>query len=163
MVSSDIAPGLDPSLHTVTEEDEGSVSSRSHSINTSVGHSMHELTVTSERGSAEDEILSTLITLTFEFLSKDTKPKIDADLVNTDSQQVYNIVNYFGKAMAFEPSLPWKVHKSTNLKRFRFDPYYFSFHLVFKQVIFVSIKNTFFFSQEKPDLRRFPSEPPASS
>ena len=120
MVSSDIAPGLDPSLHTVTEEDEGSMSSRNHSNNTSFAHSMQELAVTSESGTTEDEIFSTLITLTFEFLSKDTKPKIDASLINTDSQQIENIVNYFGQAMGFEPSLPWKVNKSMNIKRFRF-------------------------------------------
>lgn len=125
MVSSDIAPGLDPSLHTVTEEDEGSVSSRNHSNNTSFAQSMQSLAVTSESATPEDEILSTLITLTFEFLSKETKPKIDASLINTDSQQINSIVNYFGQAMGFEPSLSWKVNKSMNIKRFRFLTYVF--------------------------------------
>lgn len=132
MVSSDIAPRiLDPTLDTVTEEDEGgSFSSRNHSNNTSFGISLQELEVTNDIGSAEDEILSNLIGITFEFLSKDTVPKIDTDLVDTDSQQVVNIASFFGKAMGFEPSLPWKPHKSTNLKRFRYKKLSFLYYFL---------------------------------
>jgi len=120
MVSSDIAPKmLDPSLHTVTEEDDD----ESGIATTSFRHS---LTVTGVEGvasdisSLEDEILSMLITLLFEFLSKETKPKVDPELGSTDSEQVRDIVNYFGLAMGFEPSTPWKVNKAMNMKRFRY-------------------------------------------
>lgn len=116
IVSTDVAPKMDPSLHTLTEEDEPSTSN-----STSNCQSLRDLTVTNDLGSAEDEILSSLITLVFEFLSsKDTKQKIDPDLINTNFEQVREIVNYFGHAMGFEPTnSSWKANKAMNTKRFR--------------------------------------------
>ncbi|XP_066913207.1 protein unc-79 homolog isoform X2 [Clytia hemisphaerica] len=124
IVSTDVAPKMDPSLHTVTEEDEQSTSN-----STSNCQSLHDLTVTNDLGSAEDEILSSLSTLVFEFLSsKDTKQKIDSDLINTNFEQVCEIVNYFGHAMGFEPTnSSWKANKAMNTKRFRKNPIFVSF------------------------------------
>ena len=118
MVSSDIAPKMmDPFLHTVTEEDDNG----GGTATTSFRHSLQQgLEVASDTGSLEDEILSMLITLLFEFLSKETKAKVDPELGSTDSEQVRDIVNYFGQAMGFEPSTPWKVNKAMNMKRFRY-------------------------------------------
>ena len=115
MISTDsTASKIDPLLDTVTEEDDEGSSIRSKF------QSLQELTVTNEIGSAEDEIMSLLIAMLFEFLSKETKMKIDPELGNTDHDQVNCIVRYFGQSMGFEPSFPWKVNKSMNMKRFRY-------------------------------------------
>lgn len=111
-LSSEFIPGGDGGLGTLAEEDEDLYRSSS---------SIHNSSVTLETSSREDEILSYLVSFLFEFLSKETKEKIDKELGSTGYDEIRRIINYFGQGMGLQRlgAQDWEVNKTMNIKHFR--------------------------------------------